>query len=281
MASSLRNRISLHTWTLDTTPLPEALRAAREGGFDAVELRYLDFQRCYDKGLSNGEVLQIVRDSGIKVAVMGTEYGVIFAKGEERERLFKSLDLVCSNAVQLGCPVVMVAPGMNPAGTVKDAAESFRRGGEIAAKHGIKYALEFNSRHPVINRLAVGREILALADHPSCGLLLDAYHMQCGGDGGASFADLPARDIFTVQFSDVPPGPISQVRSPTDRLPPGKGVVRWTEFFQLLIEKDYQGYMSYEAPNPAQWDRPPVEVAREGAELTRRLIAEAEKSAKR
>jgi len=277
MSIPLSNRLALHTWTLDTTPLREALCAARDGGFNAVELRHADFKRCYEKGMSNKDVLALISDCQIKVAVMGTEYGVIFAKGEERERLFDSLDQVCANAAELGCPVVMVAPGMNPEGTIEEAAESFRRGGVIAQKHGVKYALEFNSRHPVINRLSVGRKILALADHPSCGLLLDAYHMHCGGDGGRSFADLPAKDIFTVQFSDVPPGPIAKVRQPTDRLPPGQGVVQWKEVFQLLVEKNYQGYMSYEAPNPAQWNRPPLEVAREGAEATRKLLAELEK----
>jgi hypothetical protein len=33
--------------------------------------------------------------------------------------------------------------------------------------------------------------------------------------------------------------------------------------------------MSYEAPNPAQWNRPAAEVAREGLELVRALLAKA------
>jgi len=66
------------------------------------------------------------------------------------------------------------------------------------------------------------------------------------------------------------------VRRPTDRLPPGKGIVRWREVFQLLQEKGYQGYLSYEAPNPEYWSRPPEQVAREAAEATRMLLAEVE-----
>jgi hypothetical protein len=34
--------------------------------------------------------------------------------------------------------------------------------------------------------------------------------------------------------------------------------------------------MSYEAPNPAQWNRPADVVAREGLELVRALLAKAE-----
>ena len=63
---------------------------------------------------------------------------------------------------------------------------------------------------------------------------------------------------------------------PTDRLPPGLGKVRWREVFQLLREKKYPGYLSYEAPNPEYWSRPPEEVAREAAVATRKLLAEIE-----
>ena len=62
---------------------------------------------------------------------------------------------------------------------------------------------------------------------------------------------------------------------PTDRLPPGKGVVKWREMLGLLAEKNYTGYLSYEAPNPELWARSPYDVAREGVELTRQLLRDA------
>jgi 2-keto-myo-inositol isomerase len=81
-------------------------------------------------------------------------------------------------------------------------------------------------------------------------------------------------EFIAFQFSDAPPGPVAaDVKRPTDRLPPGQGIVRWSEVLQLLAEKGYTGYLSYEAPNPAQWERPAVEVAREGADAMRALIA--------
>ena len=65
------------------------------------------------------------------------------------------------------------------------------------------------------------------------------------------------------------------MRRPTDRLPPGKGIVKWREMLGLLAEKGYAGYLSYEAPNPEQWARSPYDVAREGVELTRKLLRDA------
>jgi 2-keto-myo-inositol isomerase len=274
--SKMQDRLALHTWTLDTTPLADALRAAKSGGWDAVELRRIDFTRCFERGMANAQVLDLVRKSGLRVACIGTEYGLIFAQGAERERLLKVLDETCANAAALGCDLVMTAPGQNPPGTLQEAAVNFRAGGEIAKRHGVRFALEFNSQHPVITNLAAGREVVELANHPNCGLLLDAYHLERSGGGGRGFESCPPERIFAFQFSDVPGGPPPAVKRPTDRLPPGKGIVRWREVFQLLKEKNYRGYLCYEAPNPDYWCRQPEEVAREAAEATRKLLAQVE-----
>ena len=63
-------RLALHLWTIDTTPLATALDAARSAGFDAIELRRTDFKRCFDAGMSNQQVLELIRSSGIPVGVL-------------------------------------------------------------------------------------------------------------------------------------------------------------------------------------------------------------------
>jgi len=250
------------------------LRIARNTGYNAVELRHVDFMRCLEAGMSNDEVLDMIRASGLVVSCVGLETGMLFAQGAEAKRLFDSMDAMCARAAALDCEVMMVAPGSNPATNVKDAARNFATGCEIAQKRGLLCALEFGSRHPVVNRLAVAREIVALANQPNGGLLIDTYHAQCVGDGGRAFEDVPAKDIIAFQFSDVPPGPLATGPA-LDRLPPGKGVVRWREVLQLLMEKGYERYINYEAPNPALWERPAADVAREGVEQIRALIKDA------
>ena len=273
--SNLLNRIGLHTWTLDTTPLPDVLRIARETGYNAVELRHADFVRCIESGMTNDEVLDMIRASGLVVSCVGLETGMLFAQGAEAKRLFDSMDVMCGRAAALGCEVMMVAPGSNPATNVKDAARNFATGCDIAQKHGLLCALEFGSRHPVVNRLAVAREIVALADKPNAGLLIDTYHAQCVGDGGRGFEDVPAQEIVAFQFSDAPPRPLVMDGPALDRLAPGKGVVQWREVLQLLVEKGYDRYINYEAPNPALWSRPPAEVALEGVTQIQALLADA------
>lgn len=265
--------LALHTWTVDTTPLEAALAAARSGGFDAIELRRIDFQRGYERGQSNAVVLDLVRAGGLPVAAVGVEYGWIFAAVADRERLFASMKEACENAVALKCNLVMSAIGPGTA-SVEEAVGNIRRAGEIATGFGLRLALEYQFQHPVVRSLDILRDLIARAGQPSVGLLLDAYHLQRGGRPGRGFEEVPAAEIFYVQFSDVPDAPPNGP-PPTDRLAPGKGMVRWTELFQLLAEKGYEGYISYEAPNPAHWERPAADVAAEGVTATRRALAQA------
>jgi 2-keto-myo-inositol isomerase len=267
-------RLALHMWTIDTTPLALQLDAAREAGYDAVELRRIDFKRCFEAGMSNAQVLDIVKKSGIPVGVLGVEYGWLFAKGEDSKRIFGVFRESCENAVALDCSMLMSAPGPF-VGTIPEAIANLRAAGDIAAEFGLKLAIEFNSQHPVLNNMSVQREIVSGAGKKNVGLLLDAYHLARSGAPGASFADVPSEDIFCFQYSDLSPTPVTGVARPTDRLAPGKGTVRWREVFSLLAEKGYTGYLSYEAPNPELWARSPFEVAREGVELTRALLREA------
>jgi 2-keto-myo-inositol isomerase len=267
-------RLALHMWTIDTTPLATALDAAKQAGFDAVELRRTDFKRCFDEGIANAQVLEIIKNSGIPVGVLGVEYGWLFATGEESTRLFKVFRESCENAVALDCKMLMSAPGQVN-GPIPQAIEYLKRAGDVAGEFGLKLAIEYNSQHDVLNSLPVLCELIERANKPNCGYLIDAYHFQRSGYGGASFKDLPNDKIYCFQYSDVSPNPVTGVRRPTDRLVPGKGVVKWREVLGLLFEKNYTGYLSYEAPNPELWARSPYDVAREGVELTRKLLRDA------
>lgn len=265
--------IALHTWTLDTTPFPDALAAAKGAGFDAVEIRRVDFTRMHEKGMTNDAVIRMIRDNGLPVSATGVEYGWLFAKGEDSKRLFSVFRETCENAVALDCKLLMSAIGPGE-GTVDDAVANVRTAGEIAAEFGLRLTIEYQFKHDVVSTLDVLRDIIARAGHRNVGLLLDTYHLERGGRRGRGFADVPPDEIFYFQYSDVPDAPVQSL-PPVDRLAPGQGVIPWTDVLQQLAEKNYSGYLSFEGPNPARWALPPQEAAREAAEATRRVLAQA------
>jgi sugar phosphate isomerase/epimerase len=262
-----RNPLALHTWTLDSTPLAELLTVVHSTGWDAVELRRLDFERAAAAGQSEADVLNLVRGSGLAVSAVGVASGWMFARGPDREQLLEIFTRSCRATAALGCAVVM-SPVDKDRGDVGQAATSVREVGEIAEQHGVRLALEFNSQAAQFNSLDSVREVLGRAAHPACGLLLDTYHLQRSGRGGRGFSEVAPEEIAYVQYSDVPrtglrPG------DTLDRLPPGEGTIAFADVFDLLAEKGYAGALSYEAPNPSAWARDPTDVAREALQATR------------
>jgi 2-keto-myo-inositol isomerase len=263
-------RLALHTWTLDSTPLADALRIAKATGWDGVELRRLDFRRAEESGRPADSVLDLVRASGLPVACVGVEFGWMWADGAERARLLAVFDEQCRRAAALGCDTVM-SPVDKDRGDVARAAASVREVGDIAAAHGVRLALEFNSQCAQLNTLERAREVLARAGHPRCGLLVDAYHLGRSGATPKDVEDVAPAEIVYVQFSDPPrtglePGKV------LDRLPPGEGSFWFREFFALMAGKGYAGFASYEAPNEKAWKRDPQEVAREAVEATGKVL---------
>src|SRR6266571_3593154 len=256
--------LALHTWTLDTTPLAEVLRVAKRVGWDGIELRRVDFARAAEAGKRAEDVLALVEASGLGVACVGVEPGWMGAEDAERERLFGAFAESCRWAAELGARTVM-SPVDRGRLDLRRAATSLRAVGELAVKHGVRLALEFNSQAEQLNTLASVREVLALASDPSCGLLLDTYHLGRSGATLAEIEKVPLAEIAYVQFSDVPRSGLEPGKA-LDRLPPGRGSVPFKEIFALLARKGYRGFMSYEAPNPAAWARPAEDVAREALE---------------
>ena len=263
-------RLALHTWTLDTTPLAEALAVIKKTGWDAVELRRVDWERAAEAGQTPEQVRALVRASGLAVACVGVELGWVWATGAERARLLRVFAEQCAHAKALGCATVMSAVNRGR-GDVGEAVQSVREVGDIAREHGVRVAVEFNSQAEQLNALAPMREIVSRAGHPSVGLLLDTYHLGRTGAAPREIDDLRPEEIAYVQYSDVPRSGLVPGQA-LDRLPPGQGSVPFRDFFAAFARKGYAGYASYEAPNPAAWKRSPDEVAREALAATRAVL---------
>jgi sugar phosphate isomerase/epimerase len=264
-------KLALHTGSLGAKPLKVALDVARETGWDAVELRYVDFTRQFEAGRSADEALALVRACGLPVAAMGVERGWFYAEGEARTRLLKIIGEVSRWAGKLGAPIVMSPCDQQP-GDLDRAAASLREAGDIVAARGQTIALELNTTLVQFRTLRQVRELLARAAHPNVGLLVDTYHIHRTVGGLADYEDLAPGEIAYFQYSDVPAGPIEPPTDTFNRLPPGQGIVPFAEILPIVAATGYTGYLSYEALHPAAFARDPYEVAAEALAASRRTL---------
>ncbi len=151
------------------------------------------------------------------------------------------------------------------------AADSFREAGDLAAQRDLTLAVELNVAATQFNLLDRLREVVARADHPNCGLLLDTYHIWRTSPGLEIWQDVMLEEIAYCQYSDVPAGQLDPTKT-QNRLPPGSGVVPFRPIFEIVATKGYAGYWSYEALNPTAFARDPGEVAREALTATRAAV---------
>jgi sugar phosphate isomerase/epimerase len=263
-------KLALHMGTIDRAPLHVGLRVARETGWDGIELRLVDFLRAIEAGASIDDLLAQVRSSSLPVTAIGVERGWLYAEGAERQRLLGTIEKVCGWTVAVGAPIVMSPVDPEP-GDLDRAAASVREVGEILAAHGKTMALELNIGIPQFRTLEKVRELLARAQHPNVGLLVDTYHIERGNGGLRTYQDLAPGEIAYFQYSDVPNAPMAPPVNTFDRLPPGQGTVPFAEILPILREKGYDGYLSYEALNVANAERDPFEVASEALAASRKL----------
>lgn len=263
-------RLALHTGSLGTLPLDAALRVARETGWDAVELRHVDFTRAQEAGTSIEDALALVRKSGLPVAAVGVERGWFYAEGEARRHLLGIIGDVARWADELDTAIIM-SPCDQAPGDLNQAAASLREVGDLVAARGKTIALELNISLVQFRTLQQVRDLLTLAAHPNVGLLVDTYHIQRGGGGLEAYERLSPGEITYFQYSDVPDGPMSPPGNTHERLPPGQGVVPFADILPIVAAKGYTGYLSYEALHPAAFSRDPYEVAREALAASRKL----------
>jgi len=209
-------------------PLPDAIRAARAAGFDAVECHW-----PYD--VPAGDVADALRDTGLPMLGLNTIRGDVAAgenglaalpgrEAEARAAIDQALDY--ARAVGAGAVHVMAgfAEGAKAAATFR-ANLAYAAG--AAAADGITILIEPLNRYDApgyfLSTTDQARRVIADVGAPNLKLMFDCYHVQLM-EGDLSHrvqALLPL--IGHVQFAGVP-----------DRGPPDAGEVAYAHVFALL-----------------------------------------------
>jgi D-psicose/D-tagatose/L-ribulose 3-epimerase len=131
-----------------------------------------------------------------------------------------------------------------PANEYPRTAEGLHHLAEHAASRGIALAVEPMShfRTHIANTSAQIMQLVALADHPNLGVLLDTYHMITEvRDFGAAIRTVGSR-LWGLHACE------------NDRGVPGGGLVPWDQVFAALRDIAFDGYVMLEAYNSSLGD---------------------------
>ncbi len=248
----------------------EKLQAARDAGFDQVEIWREDVEACHGGaarlaqqgiGFTN---LQVLRD-------------FTGAPGDLRRQKRDELRQFIEMAQALGCDTIQA-----PATTREDCIaqhidEDLRWLASEAARFDMRIMYEPMAWCSVDNTLPKAWERLQRLDQPNIGLVVDLFHI-CALGGDASHLDtIPAERIYEVQLCDmaVQPSPQDKEAIMTlakhQRQLPGAGIIDINSFVDKLKSAGYQGPVGIEVFNDDLKRQPPREAAQQAYAALRRF----------
>lgn len=248
----------------------EKLQAARDAGFDQVEIWREDVEACHGGaarlaqqgiGFTN---LQVLRD-------------FTGAPGDLRRQKRDELRQFIEMAQALGCDTLQA-----PATTREDCIaqyidEDLRWLASEAARFDMRIMYEPMAWCSVDNTLPKAWERLQRLDQPNIGLVVDLFHI-CALGGDASHLDnIPAERIYEVQLCDmaVQPSPQDKEAIMTlakhQRQLPGAGIIDINSFVDKLKSAGYQGPVGIEVFNDDLKRQPPREAAQQAYAALRRF----------
>lgn len=226
-------------WT--DLPLPDAIRAAKAAGFDAVECHW-------PYATPTDDVHAALDETGLSMLGLNTARGDVSAGENGLAALPRrdddaraAIDEAISYARAIGCKAVHVMAGFSSGREAHDTfVANLTYACAQAASRGITILIEPLNRYDAPGYfLTTTKQAVALIDivgAPNLRLMFDCYHVQLmEGDLSHKLADLMPY-IGHIQFASVP-----------DRGPPDTGEVRYDHIFDVI------GVLGYGKPLGAEY----------------------------
>lgn len=263
---------------LSVMTAPEAdfvvrVEAAAAAGYAGIGLRTGDRRRAHADGLTDADLRAVLDANGIEVVEleglhkwgMGGEAGASARRHEDR---------LYELAHALGGRHVTATGDLDlPHDQV---VERFAATCDRAAEHGLTIALEFLPWTEVPDAAVAGR-IVADADRPNGGVLVDTWHHFRGAADDDLLTALPPERIVAVQFDDADDQVVGTLLEDTlhRRRLPGTGSFDLVGLMRLLADHGVRAPLCVEVIADDLWQLDIAEAAVRTADATRTVLAEA------
>ena len=229
--------------------LREIVAAAREWGYDAVELRAvggsLDLLDRADFAPAQIETTRnYFAAEGVEICCVDTSCAFHSPAANERARQVEIALAHGDLAAKLGAPLVRIFPDKIQPGADRAETRDWIAAGlrQIAERlpQGVNVALE---THGDFARAECAAEIATLANHPRVKLIWDVANSVAAGDEIQAAARTVKPYLAHVHLRDAKPVPGAEHWLPVLA---GTGRVSFAEVVAALVALDYDGFVSFE-----------------------------------
>lgn len=244
--------------------LPEKLQAAAVAGFDGVEIFENDLL-YFDE--SPREVRRMAEDLGISLTLFQPFRDFEGAPRARMARNFDRAERKFDLMAELGAMLMLVCSNVAADALADPAllAEDLRALAERAAPRGITLGYEALAWGRHVKRWRDAWSLVARADHPHLGLVLDSFHVLSLDDDLAGLGAVPAGKLAFVQIADAPRLRMDVLEwSRHFRVFPGQGDFDLAGFLAPILSAGYSGPISLEIFNDGFRAAPPRPTAADG-----------------
>ncbi|GAA3720561.1 sugar phosphate isomerase/epimerase [Nonomuraea antimicrobica] len=235
--------------TLRFADLRTRVSSAAAAGFTGIGLRVADYLGA---GLADADLRDLLDRHHLRVLEL--EHTWDWAAGEDpvEEAVFRFADRI--GVRQLNVVMFAVHP-------LPDLVRPFAALCDRAAEHGVLVGLEFLP-YSHVRTLGQAWEVVAAADRPNAGIIIDLWHWFRSGAEFEDLAAVPASAITSLQLCDVlaDAGPDLADEARHRRLLPGQGAGDTPGVLRALRERGVTVPVSVEVFSD-DLDARPAEVA--------------------
>ena len=193
---------------------------------------------------------------------------------QTRMSLLSAAEALGARQIKIGPEVEGVDGAVPPLSDVAHWAAELHQLAVQAAEVGTRVALEplpFSN----IADFRVAAELVAAADHPAAGLVVDIWHLERGPSTLADLAQVPGDKVFVVELSDAPAPQSTDLFHDTihHRVQCGSGTFDGKGFVETLRHIGFAGPWGVEIISEAHRRRPLQEALVDAHRTTMALFA--------
>ena len=245
-----------------STPLDAEFRALAQGGWQAVEL-WLTKLEAYLEGQRIDAVRGLLVAEGLTATAAAGQGGLLLSRGEQHQIHWEHFRRRLEILESLEVPLLVVAADSVREFTAADygrATDALAEAADLAARSGVRLALEFQKTAGFCASLDTALALIAQCGSRNVGVCLDLFHYYCGPSKFEDLANLTPENLAWVQICDLS-GTLRELAGDSDRILPGEGDFQLEPILDVLDQIGYDGHVSLEVLNPHLWQVPAERLA--------------------